>query len=1189
MKYNNIVDFMRPFAHWTCENYTQDNSTLLPRIGNTPIINNGATFGSLGQNNTNFSSKSINLKDGEIYLDDPSFFFDKMFDSSNWFISLFFFCGFTREQSVTGTILRQMNGIETLFSIRFDGSYIFVEFNGLIGDIQFQIYEPYIIYNKQWNHFVLHYTDDNTLSLVLNGTVYGYSSGTYRPKPVGADKITFGDVGDGKFNSDFYISEIVFAKDINKKSYFSLATMRLCHSDYECILKANPDLYFDVNVDYYDGKCVFDNLSVTGQPIQIYLSGHNEWPRTTAYRTEEKQIAFPVDNCRVQLTDDYYLNHDGGNISFFINGGTSDVNGRYTYTVTLRNDNGDYHFYQRYENNDKRVYQWIREDGSTHNFLDYFYSNFINSEYEHHIVNIHNNFTAADTIVISNNHPWSQRSYSSSHSTPMLLGGDPYKISKNSFFAESFMKFGKFCVFNYYMTTSKLAPLMCDRTLARFWLMTVEEPRSIRMYTWWGKGHIAENDSKFNYSESSSTSYRKDENNNRLEYHSVVSKYLNSSSNYIKEYDWYASYFRSDDFTIAFCIGNVNADSMYVFFNRVYASESSTRNLAIKCNCYNNSFLLGAMSFTVHDGDATQTIDTKNIAIPDNGFHNYAFIRRGYFLEVWVDGVLVNKKLTPSKYHVGNDQYYHHRLNGGPVYVSELVIYYWWAAPQSFITMLNFGYSDYMKGQTILNDEGVQSRVYLIDRKNEFDARTKLTDENGKFEWNLPKKIGWEGYDVATIPLNNATNHLVVHGGYCNSIIESRGDYNVFGNLPDFILNLKPLMFYEFNENTEDSSPNNNDCTLIGNDYSYPTSFYDSELHDIKLDDSYLQLPNGFSNLQSGFTIALWFKIDNLAQSSSLFRIASSDTGLDSVSLDISNDDITYRVKTSDQSVMSLAANNILTAGAWYNLIVRSEIDGTVSIFGNGVLISTNVLVSPNLIERNHNFLFNSSSVLQGTIGYFAFYSYPLNIEAIEIMGSLGFLVKYESFKQKLLEYKPISYYGFDYNTFTIDDLRLDHELIFENTPNFTTGCLKFDNDLKCTIPNSILSVPSTLMFTFKITFGNSGTLLEFDTENGLIILKMIDNKLRTEFYDENTYVESTFTNDGAWHLLAIIINDNNYQLYVDGELDCTTDVTLATQTTDISFGLLDNLIIDDLAIFDKDQSSIQTHLVEYFNKKRIL
>ena len=183
-----------------------------------------------------------------------------------------------------------------------------------------------------------------------------------------------------------------------------------------------------------------------------------------------------------------------------------------------------------------------------------------------------------------------------------------------------------------------------------------------------------------------------------------------------------------------------------------------------------------------------------------------------------------------------------------------------------------------------------------------------------------------------------------------------------------------------------DSSGHNNSGTLSGSSFSFDNSAVNGRFNGaLNFDGSndYISLGQGYANLKGGMTISVWAYPTAVKSWSRFVDMGNGEYNSNIVfGRRGSSNDLFFEAYDRDNSGGQVRAENVIQLNSWQLFTVTLDIDGSVAIYKNGVLVSSGQTAVPTNIERMYNYIgrsnWSADSYYQGRMDDVRIYNYAL-------------------------------------------------------------------------------------------------------------------------------------------------------------------------------------------------------------------
>lgn len=1254
MHYRQIVENHDPLNLWTFERYSGDLQNVFDEETNHTLLNNNTTLGESGQVNQNFSGRSANLKGGDLIVADGNYL-DTQIANRTFNISFVF--------KTDGT---EITGLKPLvskwepdqqFFIGFENGNLTAKIQTTSGLVECTIDNKYVIYNNYWNNVVVKITS-TAIKMWLNGiSVETTMTGAINASTLSQFRI--GSPAPNPFTTDVWINDVAVWE--TWQDHVPLIMYRMTRSDKDCWLGQAPIYFYDLpfwwNVDKYKP---IPNEGYGGEAYAYIVCPNGNEPSLHQPTTVHDKINLELPAYSwVTIDTDLDFNWTDG-FTFAVYG---EWDYPYRYQYSTSNRHWDLvHFDAKANNTDNtwryRLAAMAADRSSVHTLGYEAYDETgtllgsqgpnSNQDYNSHTpgwgLNYHRiHQTQAQDRIYSYNY-WANRRTTSRgtaayHPTVPLAWN---RLCYNSGANQSvYYRIAEMAFFEYLMSDEMADFLMYPRPmLMSHYLHNRYGPRC-----WWG--------ASINWTDPQWRDYR-----NGSEYdmtsagHSVtytgaLPDPLSNRQNYFPSSAWFSSTgwtgqnydedgndMQTYDLTFNFFIWNRNTERRYEILVNHYSTSYPRETpagykLSIGVNSSGRLYEQDTLEFTTKDYEVAHTVELKN-ALPDDGFHMVSCIRRGYVMEIWIDAVLRAKIVTPTIESFGG--------GNRPLLIAgdNCYLYEWWFQRytqntnpwnQRTLEFIFQGYADVVKGQTLLSGSPLPSKLFAIRHDNGEVITGDATDDQGKFEFTLPKSVNHQAVDIVALPQDEtATNHVVVHGPYSANTVYSRYVEEVFDqSLKDIFLDMEPERYYPMDDivgtTVPDASGNGHDGTIIGGNYTIGNEAMEKDSKSIYLDgiDAYIDLPDGFDNL-SEFTFSAWVRETATLSYARVFDMSTAPSG--------ANGDAIYmqRISTNQDLRAGFNGNAASVDGvgaidnyAWAHYVWRFKADGTGELWVNGVLFdSENQGLTMLQNVRTDCYIGKSSypdPLFKGYFSHFAFYDYAIPIEEIKKQSYRGFATNLETLRSRIESDNPVAYWTFDRLKGLVDEVQ-DYAMTATGTYGISKNALTLNAGVigNNYLQNSDIKVGdaggnkwSVECLVKTATTNTDGVVVsEWNQASSDGVFKLCldsGNFFRLYIGSEASFIQSSIQyNDDKFHHVVVTYDGTTVKLYVDNSFEASANTTFNygagldftvgnTSDGDASWHLEGETHIDDVAIYDYDLElqQIENHYNLFLEKKDTL
>jgi hypothetical protein len=1260
MHYKQLIDFFGPLEHWTFENSSGDNTTVYGEY-TRDLLNSNATLGEEGQTNHNFSGRSANLKNGHLIVADGAFLQPQISDHD----FAIHFCFKTNGSQVAGShaLISKWTPVPQ-FWIGFEsGNLVAKVETSSAGQISLVHDNKDIIYNDYWNMVTFLIHSNGTYRFILNGI----EQSTSDSNPLQGSILSQFTIGDptNPFSDDIWINDVAI-QDSVEYTYLPLLIYRMTRSDKEAIQGLAPKYLFDFVEGWLrDGFGPIPNEGSEGG-VGYLMSKDGTEPNVVTPSAEYSQTTLNMPK-GVYFTIDNDLDFDWANtVSFLFVGHqtTIDNSGEFGH-----NDNNLHWNYEWMDLGESRanpdnwrirmaymdggnneLFGFQTKDGSgnqlgslspangdwdayntTYDNWGIFRYKFDSTTfYVHH--HDHNDWTGSDESDIAGGvggyAPGVPLAYNRFFYRDDVT--DPLDFGSINWHRCRYM-----AIFDYDITDNHVNIIQYPRIM----LFNNFFMRRLGNSMWYG---MLRDDS------SPEWRYRHDGTFNTLwDYkngwfgNSGIDPLFNRPNEFT--YSWYmadtsryiSQYYNTDNnplgtnnLTINFWIRNQNTTSMYELFGLHYNSGYTQTTMAagyrlgIAVNSHNRSFgNVGDLEFTTNDYSADYTVYVPE-AIADDGWHMVTVVRNSTRMEVWVDGILKEYKITPTVQDFGTSNRAM-QFRGGPCFLREIIIDWYdaWAADK--VEFAFQGFADVVKGQTLLNTVPIQSQLLAVDHKTGHLIAAGASEPDGDFTFKLVKNDQEDrDVDIIALPYDSAaTNHVVVHGPYNANTVYSRYIEEVLSqSMKDMILDMDPYVYYPMDDTSGttivDNSGNGRNGTISG-DYTLAQEAMevDSKSIDFGGTNAFIDMPDGFDNFPDGVTLEVWARTDSTSLWARYINLGSALEGVDEIRL--ARESSSSNLNAFVPSVTLTGAGNIQN-GVWQHFVFRIDADGTGSLWASGTKVAESGGMTPANVLRDENFigrsLFAADAYFHGRMSHAVVYDHALSDEDIYKHYFRGIGLNHATLKGAIEFDNPEVYWTFDRQQGLVDEIE-GHTFTVNGTHDIQKNALVLNDSA---VGNNYLHTDQyvlnqsnndewTIEFGFKCPTTQSDAVLvaqwdEAGNDGSIKIALMNTNKIVVYMNDNTNSISSTTDyNDGKWHHVMVTYDGAVVRLYVDGDEEAYFNITMAYPGHDLTVGntsdghvswhLESRAEIDDLAIYGTllGSARIEAHYNRFEQKKGTL
>lgn len=1230
MHIQSILNLFNSKSHWTFENFSSSvGGIIYDEYGEGELLSDGnTTSGNSGNANTKLSVRSSNLNGGFFSCNIPSFY-DNDIGNRNFVISIAFKTDGTQ---ITGPkALLSKWSPQQQFWIGFDGGNLVARVDTVSGGIDELVFtNKDIIYNTEYfNQITLEITPNHT-RFYLNGAYIESNDIANIPVSPTTEFVVGEELA--PFTSNVYINDLIaVATDVED---LPMALWRLPRGNTECIQAQNPKYLFDLEEAglTYNGYPIPNKGSVTCDGYLTSLDG-GEYSMSRPDQNFIRQAASFNSGSFFTIDDDLDIRFETGVTFLTIGKFDYPLNGGSNFANTLIDikENGINNAWRlKMAPADNGANEWLAYEAynsaatliSTQSEEDQNFSNY--SGLGLLAIQMTNG-----SVKTTFGDLWDASEYQYQNETFNLTAYQPLTIAYNRFFLNngtqgvSTSDIMDFAIFDYKLNDNQLPAMKYNRAkLKRDLFVKTFNSGSASDYVYWTGTNITgyESLSEDMGTISSTMSYTpaiEDALGNRTNeftygaYSSTIDQYF--------AYDGEASgenhSFNQNDFTISFFVLNNSTDLQQLIFE----GTAGVTGPYIYINSFEGNFAHGWIEMIADPTDATndaQRVISGSDAIKETGFHMVTFIRRGLWLECWIDGKLSGSKLTDTVSDlVRGDPDNQFIIYGKDQYYSDVFISKNYALTQAEIEFLFEGYADVVKGQCIYDNDPLVANVYSINHQTGEKLGETQTDGNGRFALQLRKDIFNKEIDVVAVSDDpSITRHVVVHGPYTskgvytylNTAIEAQ-DYDAM------ILDMEPVAYYKLDQDTgtqaDDSSGNDLHGTFTGG-FTLDQPAMSSEFKSVSFDglDGHVDLPDGFDDFTDGMTLEAWVKFEAFNTWSRIIELASGAEGVDSIFFSNAITNPHIAIETNGAGSRQIE-NDVLKLDVWQHLVARQSREGTTSIWVDGIKVhEATSQAQPTNVTRTLNYIgkstYSADDYFEGSMSNVAIYDHPLSDEDIIKHTYRGLYKKYATYEGFIENDSPIDWWRFNRTTLLND---YDEDTNFTSTGSYVIK----KNSLvlhDTAVDNSYLDAGSyslnqnswSIEFSVKsdsATIQADATILaQWDqaTTAGVYKIAFTSNNDIAVYYNAEANVLSSDSrtnpidhNDQEWHHVVLTYDGTDLLLYVDGSSDSVSathtmtypDHNLMIGTTsdnDQTWNLEQRTLIDDLAIYDYTLNSTQ-------------
>ena len=1252
MQLNQLIDLLNPVAHWTGERYGGTN--VYDEYDTHTLINSNATLGETGTGNANLSNRAINLNGGYLQVLDATF--NETQVASRVFTVSFGFRVPDRAPTnpIAGfkPIVSKWNP-EQQYMIGFENGSIVAKLQTVGGLVELEHDQPNIIYNNRWNWVQLRVTTTNVY-LYLNGLVVSQSDSSAAVASANS-LFTVGGIGAEAFGEDVLVNNISVCATDN--SYFDDASYILPRSDAEMWLNMAPEYYFAPG-EMIDPTQAIPNLGTKGGHGYIVYdpAGAAPYLYEPSSLSDEKTVRCPAGSWFTIDTPDLEFNTNDG-LSVAVRGrfdlpdsNSSPYNAM--RVMDLRNNLSDnngriylsHNYYSSGSSGSCDFFYWKGYDAAGAETAPGFGYATYNDAANSYTSNGVKMYKLKGGLLDTNHYQFAYWSATKTYNDMSLNYNKTLPITSNRFWYNTgangcnWTDLREFGLFNYDVPQEFLRIVNYPRYKLRHFFLYGIHTSSL---AWNAHGYnsttpqLREHETRSSgpyqtasgpYQTASGHSFATaivDANNNRHN-EFLGASYLSSTSAYTGGSTGQDDIFiQNSDFTISAFLWNRNTTGRYRFMH-----NTSGIDLEFWMNSRDGQFSYGDIECSVDNMAAGETLSTFSRTFKDNGFHHMTFVRKGFELQIWVDGVLETTLITSV---IHNLDYTNTtlRMYGGPLYFNEWTVWMYNAMTPAEVEFLFGGFNDVLKGQCTLDGAPLPSTLLAASTHNGEVLKTYATGSDGKFDLELPKSIQNRRVNILALAQDdNASNNVVVHGPYnMNTVYSKYADEVLDQSLADMILDMNPYAYYPMNDTSgttiTDASPNARHGTLVGGvTLDQPAMESGSRAVDFDGMDGHIDLPDGYNSFATGFTFEAWVNYDAFNNWARLFSFATGANGLNEVFLanSLTSNDAHFVGKepsggSNDRFAVSHA--NAFSASAWQHMTARIAPNGDVSLWLNGVKVAeaTGQTV-PDAALRVDNFIGRSSyaqdGYYNGQMSQVATYDFPLSDEDIEKHAKRGFGRNMPTLKSAILQDGADLYFPFDRTNSYVDAIDGVITLTQNGSFDIVKNALVVNKD---TTANNWLTTAD-----HRLIDNGEGWTIEFSVKTGIthtdaVIISewnqgtdtgtykaMLDGSNKLKFFVTNgsTVMESTtLFNDDAWHHVMVVFDGGTTKLYVDGAEEATLGVSynynqhnLAIGNTsdgDVAMHFEGTAALDDVAIYSHELGLVRvTEHYNRFTKKKV-
>ena len=1214
-----LIDNCNPKAYWTGESYTTGN--VFDEYLNWTLVNTDATLGVQGGASPSLSSRAININGGYLRLSDATFAND-LLSVRNFSIG-FGFRVYNRDKGspIVGfkPIISKWNP-EQSFMIGFENGIIVAKVQTSGGLVELEFDYPDIIYNDRWNYAFLN-IDANNMTLWVNGCPVSVAN---TAAIVTTETSFFQIGGDGTeiFGEDVYVADITVCENVTDEMAQMIYMMP--RTPHECVLNLNPTHYFNL-LDAPNVDAAHVNMGSAGGYGYLTHTGTPPSRIKASIYTDEDTVNMPR-GCKFAVDTMPTVDLTAG-FSMLVRGEVSDAGGTVYPThqmliMDMRNNLSDNSgrflvSYNRRSSGSNEYFGWAGYDATgTEVTTSPSYSDDANNHFAFGTKIF--NFEAGDGIFETTRYYETngvdERTKAINYLLPLAI--NHFDVWSNVDTDNVQMSY--VAIFDYALPYGASAVVdapkmkyIHNHILAKYssdlvWLLpgiggnfgeSVGSGFSSPLHTTRGYAFV---DGLY------------DPNHNRQN-DFPRSIRIPTLEDYIGGHTIGTLNFNTNGMTIYGFVWNRNYQDRYRWIYSTYGID-----LEIWMNSRDGVFSYGDVE-VMYDKDEINThLSTTSRQLVDNGFHLFAVTRDGNNLSIWVDGEVVASKIlasVPPLQSTGTTL----RMHGGPLYIND-----WGVFMTPFdatdMAMVVYGFQDYISGQCTLNGVELPSVLLATDSHTGDVLKTYATDGDGNFKAFLPKSL--DGRTVTILALaqdDNATNNVVAHGPYNLQTDYRKYSYELIeSDYDDMVLDFEPYAYYKMDETAGttivDSSGNGRDGTAFGGlalNQSGPSSF----MRSINFNgvDGYIELPEGYSNFDNGFTFEFWASWNTFKTWS---RVFGADN--DSNDITIGNQSNTSNFNSDFRqggTLNDITVSPFYTASTWCHTVLRISPDGIRSVWLNGSkMFESGILPKPPNVVRTNNYIGASNEnggvaqFVDAKLTNFTAYDYPLPDEEIARHSARGFEIPVQTMKSLIIHDNPFAYWTFD----RLDQFvnQTDEPVVLTQNGSFSIvkNALAINTGV---VGNNYLTTDDVAIddngngWTVEFSFKTGSTqvlailLAEWDTAGGNVGTFKVQlnnsNLLSVHLNDDSTQmVSTTLYNDDKWHHV-VISNDGNgtTSLYVDGAVEDTISTSITYGTNEFSIGNSADgdastateaaTYLDDVAIYKYGLNA--TRITEHYNQ----
>ncbi len=1244
MQIKQIIEQASPLAHWTAERYNPSNVFDEQEVWT--LVNNNAILGEGGHDNHNFANRSINLRGGYLQVLDATFG-ESSVAVGNFRIQFSFkLPGRTVDNPISGfkPIIQKWSP-EQEYMIGFENGHLVAKVQtASAGLIELDFPYDRVVYNDRWVHVELRVTSTDVHLYVNN--IHLQEAYTGGVNTSSNSLFTIGGIGGEQFGEDVLVNDIAFLQDSTNEYYDELSYI-MPRSNIEMWLNLAPAYYFPI-VDMPDILKAIPNLGYAGGSGYIVYDPAGDLPYKRSQKTTNSQqtVRMPANSWfAIDQPDIDIDQNEGFSLAFTGDYDEPDSTSEASHVfriADMRNndadDNGRFllSYNYNYNSSSSRRYFGYRMhsaagtvDSEVSNYLTYNESADIHYEYGTRLLSFEAGvFDSMINVQWDNNtsKSFNNMAYTWNKSLPFAVNRFWYNLGSGG---SNSSDLAEFAIFNYKVPQHAIWAI----TTPRFQLIANFMNNKYTDLAWWAYGFA---DTSYNNIQQINT--RTNGPYNATSGHTYATALVDPNFN--RQNQWIgASYLATigsytgggtsqddidielTDFTINIFVWNRNTTSRELF---IY--NTSGLDIEVQMNSRDGAFSYGDIEFSADRMAAGQTISTHSQTFVDDGFHMLTLVRRGFVLEIWVDGELESSIITSSVIDV-DDTNTTFRVYGGPLYFNDWSIWMHNAWEPSDIELAYAGFKDVLRGQSTLDGNPLPSTLLMTTSHDGEVVQQYATGADGRFDIRLPKSINNHTMSVLAIAQDdNASNNVVVHGPYNLNTVYSKYANQVFDqSLADMILDMEPYAFYPMDETTgttiADASGAGRDGTVTGGITLAQNSF-STDTSAILFDgvNGYIDLPDGYDNMSNGFTVEAWVNYNAFNASSRIFEVASGNSGPGAMHLVNNSTTAVPRFvaqnSAGSSAVGDLTSSSNYVAGTWQHIAVRIAPDGTYTIWVNGINTGTDAGALPPSVLRTINYLGRSSypsdGYYSGYMSHVATYDHALSDEDIEKHARRGFDLPMPTMESAILQDNPDVYFPFDRTDTFVEKVDGDITLTQNGSFHVSKNSLAINRDA---VANNWLSglyriPPGTERFSVEFSFKTGVThtdaviVSEWNqgSDNGLYKFQIdASNRFKLFVVNGSIVIESTtLYNDDEWHHVMGVYDGATLRLYVDGVEEDSVGVSITTlnqydtaigNTSDgsVSHHMEATAYVDDVAIYSHELGTVRVaEHYSRFQKKKV-